>query len=314
MRKLLWLTAAALLAAGCSSASGREAAAENVPDPRPLGGALHFTAAESAALHRAEEQGVKRCMESRGLDYSVVPGGDARRTATASPYGLLTRGRAAQDGYGLTVQRLKKPPADPNAQRVSALSERARRAWDEALKGAPDGPREEIALKDGPTVSVPTDSCVAVARRALYGASWERSYYTLQHVSNAIVRDTLDHALVRAAERKWAACMRDEGFRYRHREDPLKALRQRLDSAGSDTAALRAAGKEELRIAVRDAACQAEAGLAEQVLRAQKEVEKALPRARTAVLKDLRTARQAALSRAARETPVSNLADKGRTT
>ncbi|QOV36134.1 hypothetical protein IM697_39995 [Streptomyces ferrugineus] len=298
MRRLLWLTAAALLVAGCSTSPGHEAAAEDQPDPHPLGGALRYTAAESAALHRAEEREVRKCMADRGFGYSVVPVGDTRGTTAASPYGLLTRSQAAQNGYGLTVQRLREPPADPNAQRLSALSERDRRAWEEALKGTADGPREEIELQDGPTVSIPTDACVYVARKALYGTSWDRNYYTLQHLRGSIVKDTLDHALVKAAERKWATCMRDEGFRYQGRKDPLKAVKKRLDSARSDRAALRATGKEELRIAVRDAACQAEVGLAEQIARAQKRVEKALPQAGTSMLKDFRGARQAALKRA----------------
>ncbi|MET9991228.1 hypothetical protein ABZ061_16885 [Streptomyces mutabilis] len=298
MRRLLWLTAAALLAAGCSTAPGGEAAAVKQPDPRPLGGALHFTAAESAALHAAEEQEVRKCMASRGFDYDAVPVGDVGRRAAESPYGLLTRTRAAQDGYGLTVERLRKPPVDPNAQRVSALTERDRRAWEGALKGAADGPREEIELPGGPTVSVPTDSCVTAASRALYGASWERDHYAVQHLRNTVVKDTLDHPLVKSAERKWAACMRDEGFRYEHREDPLVALKKRLDSDGSDAAALRATGREELRIAVRDAACQVEASVAEQVSRAQKQVEKALPPARTSLLKEFRAARDTALRRA----------------
>ncbi|MFI8949306.1 hypothetical protein ACIGO6_22640 [Streptomyces sp. NPDC053750] len=302
MRRLLWLTAAALLAAGCSASPGGGAAARKQPDPRPLGGALHYTAAESAALHRAEEQEVRTCMTSRGFDYDAIPVGDVERRAAESPYGLLTPSRAAQDGYGLTVQRLRKPPADPNAQRVSALAERDRRAWEGALKGAANGPREEIELPGGPTVSVATDSCVSVARRALYGASWDRNQYALQSLRNSVVTDTLDHSLVRSAERKWAACMRDEGFRYAHREDPLKALKKRLDSAGSDAAALRATGREELRIAVRDAACQAEAGLAEQISRAQKQVEKALPPARTSLLEEFRAARDAALRQAGART------------
>ncbi|MEU9199299.1 hypothetical protein [Streptomyces sp. NPDC048332] len=298
MRRLLWLSAAAVLAAGCSTAPGGEAVAERLPDPRPLGGVLDPTAAEYTALHRAEELEVRTCMESRGFDYEVRPVGDVRRKAAESPYGLLTRSRAGQDGYGLTAERLRKPTADPNARRVSTLAARDRRAWEEALKGAADGPREQIELPDGPTVSVPTDSCVTAASRALYGTSWYRNRLALQNLRNSIVADTLDHPLVKSAEQKWSACMRDEGFRYEDRQVPVKALHERLAAAGSDPAALRATGREELRIAVRDAACQARTGLAEQVLRAQKQVEKALPAARTSMLNAFRTARRAALERA----------------
>lgn len=305
MRGLLWLSAAALLVAGCSTSPGDGAAAGKQPDPRPLGGALHYTAAESAALHRAEEQEVRTCMASRGFDYDATPVGDGRRRATENPYGLLTRSRAAQDGYGLTVERLRKPPADPNARRVSALAERDRRAWEGALKGAADGSREEIELPDGPTVSVATGSCVSVARRALYGASWDRIHYSVQSLRNSVVTDTLDHSLVRSAERKWAACMRDGGFPYAHREDPLKTLRKRLDAAGADREALRATGREELRTAEQDAGCQVEAGLAEHVARAQEKVEKALPSARTALVEDFLALRGTALKRAEARGPAA---------
>ncbi|KUL39753.1 hypothetical protein ADL12_14940 [Streptomyces regalis] len=235
-------------------------------------------------------------MRSRGFGYSEVPVGDVQREAATSPYGLLPRSRAAQDGYGLTVQRLKTPPADPNAQRLSALSERERGVWEAALKGAENGPRQVIELPEGPSLSIPTGSCASVARQKVYGTSWERNHFTLQNLSNSIVEDTLDHPLVKAAERKWVVCMRHEGFPYQDREDPLRAMRRHLDSGKSDAAGLRATGEEELRIARRDAACQAEADLAEQVARAQKLVESALSPARTSVLKDFRAARQAALT------------------
>ncbi len=55
---------------------------------------------------------MRKCMASRGCGYDAIPVGDVQRRAAESPYGLLTRGRAAQDDFGLTVERLKKPPAD----------------------------------------------------------------------------------------------------------------------------------------------------------------------------------------------------------
>ncbi|MFD7867925.1 hypothetical protein [Streptomyces sp. NPDC057682] len=300
MRTLLWPAAAVFLVAGCSTPPGGGAAAQHRPDPRPLDRVLDVTAAQSAALHRAEEQEVRTCMTARGFAYAVRPVSDARRSATPSPYGLLTESRARQNGYGLTVDRLRKRPPDPNARRLAALNDHDRRVWEAALQGAPDGPREEIALPDGPTMSVSTDSCVTAATRALYGASWERNLFTLQNLANTVVADALAHPLVRAAERKWAACMRDQGFPYENRQDPLRALEKRLTAAGTDQAALRATGREELRIAGQDAACQAESGLAERILRAQNRIEKALPPVRTSVLADVRTARRRALERAER--------------
>ncbi|MFG2546428.1 hypothetical protein ACGFOM_28760 [Streptomyces sp. NPDC048594] len=297
-RNVLWLTAAVLFVAGCSQSSGHKAAAEPQLDPRPLGGAVHFTAAEAAALHRAEEHNVQKCMKKHGFDYRTVPVGDVQGAAAASRYGLLTPRRAAQDGYGLIAQRLSKTPSDPNARPFAGLSETDRRAWEERLKGAVDGPKQEIRLPDGLTVTIAPDSCVSVARQELYGPDWDQQYYTLQGLSNSIADDTLDHPLVTAAERKWVTCMRDEGFRYRDRNDPLKALKKQVDAAGTDSAALQAAGKEELRLATHDATCQTEADLAEQVARAQQQVERNLASSATTILTSYRAALNAALKRA----------------
>ncbi|MFC8533017.1 hypothetical protein ACFUJY_03570 [Streptomyces sp. NPDC057249] len=290
MRRLLWLSAAALLAAGCSTAPGGGAATEDPPDPRPLGGVLDHTAAESAALHRAEEREVRTCMAGRGFGYAEIPVSEARRTPTPSPYGLLTPGRAARNGYGLTVERLRQPPPDPNAPRLAALTADDRRAWQKALKGTPDGPHEKIALAGGPTLSVPTDSCVTLANRTLYGPTWDRDLFTVQHLRNTIVKNTLARPSVKAAEHEWAACMRDKGFRYEDRRAPLRALSRKLAEAGTDPAALRATGREELRIAAQDAACQTATHLAARIEDAQRATEKALPPSRTAALPALRTA------------------------
>lgn len=300
MRMLLWPAAAVFLVAGCSAPPGGGAAAEQRPDPRPLGGVLDFTAAQSASLHRAEEQEVRTCMTARGFGYTVRPVSEARRTATASPYGLLTEGRARQNGYGLTVEQVRKRPSDPNSSRLAGLNAHDRRLWEAALQGDPEGPRDNITLPDGPTLSVSTDSCVTAATKALYGAAWDRNLFVLQDLANAVVTDTLAHPLVRAAERKWAACMRDKGFRFQNRQDPLTAVERRISAAGSDRTALRAAGREEVRIARQDAACQTGAGLAGRILRAQKQIEKALPAARTSVLAEVRAARRGALERAER--------------
>ncbi len=298
MRRLLWLTVAALLTAGCSTASGRQAG-DAQPHPRPLNGALHLTAAEATVLHAAEERRVRICMRERGFTYRTVPADDAGRSAAAGPYGLLAVAQAARDGYGLTSRRLDGPPKDPNEEHLASLSEAGRGEWNTALKGDPEGTdREKVVLPDGPTVTFDPESCVHLAQQRLYGDGWTRDHYLFQSLRNQVVRDTLGRPAVRKAERAWASCMQAAGFDHRSRSDAAAAVRERVRKAG-DGEALRAAGALEMRTAKQDAACQAEVALADRIAAAQERVEDALPENRTSGLDDFRAARQKVLADAA---------------
>ncbi|MEN3586162.1 hypothetical protein AAH978_18680 [Streptomyces sp. ZYX-F-203] len=308
MRHVLWLTAAALLVAGCAGAPGHEASAERQPDPRPLAGALELDPSESAALHRAEERGVAACMAERGLVYREAP---VVPPSAAGPYGLLTAESAARDGYGLTRGHTTGPPDDPNVRHLATLSGRERRLWEEALKGTPDGPSRRFTLAGGATVRVPADSCVATARRKLYGASWDTHHYQVQDLRNAVVTDTLDDPRVAASERAWADCMREAGFRYGDREAAAVDVRSRLDAAGTDAAAVRKAARDEARVAGQDAECQRAASLAEAVAQAQRRVERDLTSADRALLDAFRARSDAALRRA-RSAPTTSAEELGR--
>ncbi|NEB12047.1 hypothetical protein G3I32_24925 [Streptomyces coelicoflavus] len=300
MRRLLWPTAAVLLAAGCGSASGGEAP---VPDPRPLGRAADFTAAERTVLHHAEEAAVQRCMERRGFAYRPVPAADFRRSAESSPYGLLTSDRAAQDGYGMTGGLLQGQPPDPNATVRAALPEQERRQWQRALRGSrTEGPKQVIDVPGGPTVRVPADSCVQEATEEVYGKGWDERYLLVQGLRNRVVKKAMADDGVREAVARWADCMKKEGHAFRELQDGPRAVQRALDRAEKQggRAALQKAGRTELRLARLDAGCQRSAKLAEAVDAAQTAVERALPTADRSALSAFRTARDQALAKARR--------------
>ncbi|MEV7872056.1 hypothetical protein AB0P17_39470 [Streptomyces sp. NPDC088124] len=76
-RPLRTVAAVVLLTAGCA-APGREAATEaDVPVPRPLSGAVYFSATEQTALRDSEEALVRACMRDRGYAYRTGPARDA---------------------------------------------------------------------------------------------------------------------------------------------------------------------------------------------------------------------------------------------
>lgn len=265
----LLLAGVAILAAGCQS-SGREAPDEP-PDPRPLNGVVHFTATQESALWQAEEEGVRACMRERGHRYVSVEEQDTRRTAAASPYGLLRPGWSEDDGYGMTAEVFAGPPSDPNEGHLAGLTEEEAADWRRALLGEEENFRE-IVLADGPTIGYDPDSCVGVARAGVYGAEWPDLYYPMEQLSNEVVELTRESGGFRGAEALWAGCMAERGLAYESLEDPRREIQDLL----SEGATPEVAGERELELARTDLECQLETGLHEEVERAQQEVEQAV--------------------------------------
>jgi hypothetical protein len=309
MRRPLWLAAAALLVAGCS-ASGHEAAG-GTPDPRPFSGATHFSSDEARVLHRAEEAEVGACMERRGLTYRTATGGDARRDAADSPYGLLRPGWAGSDGYGMTARVLAGPPPDPNEAHLAGLSDRERSRWRTALLGD-EGDREEITVPGGPTLAYSPDSCVHIARTEVYGDGWTRLEFSLQHAGNEVIERTYRSPGFRGAQAEWARCMREEGYAYRTLEDPRDRIQRMLDAARGDPGRLRAAGRAELASARQDLDCQLGVDLHRRVAEAQRTAEEPVRRRWAADLERFAGMREAAVGRARHMTESGSPSAPGR--
>ncbi|MEU0302656.1 hypothetical protein ABZ252_24800 [Streptomyces sp. NPDC006175] len=255
MRRLLWTAAALLLTAGCA-APGREAATEpDVSAPLPLAGAMYFSAAERTALRKSEESLIRICMRERGHEYRIGPAHDARRAAAVNPYTVLSPQWSRSDGYGLTGEALEGPPEDPNAKMLAALPEAEREDWQKALLGSLDD-HMKISLPSGRTVSYDPGSCAQQARDEVYGRNWPELRYTVEDLSNEVIRRTLDSADFREVEKGWARCMADLGHSYASLEDPRKEILDRLARAKGDRDRVLAVGDRELDLAEDDLSCQ----------------------------------------------------------
>ncbi|MFF2374136.1 hypothetical protein ACFVUW_07105 [Streptomyces xiamenensis] len=258
-----------MLVAGCSL-SGHETPPD-LPDPRPLGGAVHFTADQRSALWAAEEAGVRACMRERGHPYVSPEPGDSRRAAASSPYALLRPGWAESDGYGMTAEHIGGLPPDPNEDHLAGLTEEEEEIWRRALVGDEENVRE-IVLGEGLTTGDDPGSCVGVARAEVYGTEWPELYDPMEQLSNEVIELTRESGGFRGAEALWAGCMAERGLGYESLEDPRREIQELLMEGASS----QAAGERELELARTDLECQIETGLHEEVERAQQEVEQAV--------------------------------------
>ncbi|CAM5486627.1 MULTISPECIES: hypothetical protein [Streptomyces] len=271
MRRLLWLAAAAcFLVAGCT-ASGHEGRAGGEL-PRPLSGAVHFSAGQADALRGMEEKEIRSCMRERGHVYRTAPVSDPRRLAAENPYGLLDADWAEDDGYGITAGHLAGRPQDPNASYVSSLPKAERAAWEKALLGEEENHRT-LALPDGMEIGYDPRSCVEVASSTVYGKRWTELRYLMESLTNDIVTAVRDTPRFRDAERAWADCMAERGHGYRKLSEPRSETERRLEKTGQDPVAQRSVGRDELALAHDDLACQRDTDLARAVAEAQAKVE-----------------------------------------
>ncbi|MFD5749888.1 hypothetical protein [Streptomyces sp. NPDC127033] len=297
MRRPLWTAAAAvLLMAGCA-APGHEAATEaDVPVPRPLSGAVHFSAAEQRALRDSEEALVRACMRDRGYEYRIGPARDARRAAAVNPYTLLSPRWSRSDGYGLTGEVLRGPPNDPNADMLAALPDPEREEWEEALLGRRED-HVEISLPSGRRIGYSPHACVQVARDEVYGTGWAELRYVVEDLSNEAVRRTLASSGFHAAEAEWAGCMAGLGYSYTTLEDPRKEILDQLADADGDHDRVRAVGDRELALARDDLTCQLDTHTHRRIADAQAKAEEQVRAGAERELGRFQQSKRAALSR-----------------
>ncbi|WP_405385854.1 hypothetical protein OG596_37690 [Streptomyces sp. NBC_01102] len=271
MRRLLWPAAAAcFLVAGCT-ASGHEGPAGDEL-PRPLSGAVHFSAGQADALRRMEEEEIRSCMRERGHVYRTAPVSDPRRLAAENPYGLLDADWAEDDGYGITAEQLAGRPQDPNASYVSSLPKAGHAAWEEALLGEEENHRT-LTLPDGAEIGYDPRSCVEVASSTLYGERWTELRYLMESLTNLIATAVRDAPGFRDAELAWADCMAEQGHEYRKLSEPRSETGRRLEKTDRDPVAQRSVGRDELALARDDLACQRDTDLAGAVTEAQVKAE-----------------------------------------
>lgn len=229
-----------------SQTQGRPAAGE------PAGGLRDLTRAEEAAIDRAEEVLVKKCMKDKGLPYwtSRVAGADERKSgryvnddvAWARAYGL---GRSFEKA--VEKGRLE----DRTAEYHETLPKQERIRYSLALIGSFDDVIS-VDTPSGGTYQTPRTGCLVDAGTQLYGEHkrWYRAKKTVTTTTPAYVPKVLGDERLTTVLKPWSRCMSEAGYDY---ADP-NALREGRDTLtkGMDDGEAEAA---EIAAAVAEAKC-----------------------------------------------------------
>lgn len=314
------LTLLPLLLAGCASAAGPAGADAAPPSPResvrtaaappavaatpqldsandrplPLDPYL-LNAEQQAAVEKAQQKLIVRCMASFGLTYTPPSGSGGRRDSDApttrvdSRYGHQSAALMAKWGYHPEGGVPAGAGAKPSGPSVSPEMELVLRGTADAAARAGSGGREVNGRK------VPERGCIGEAVKELTGAA-EGGIGDTQFADDAkftTLEQSRNDARTQAVFRRWSQCMKDAGFDY---PDPLAALGDpQWRKAPLPT-------PQELKVATADAACRhahnvvgvwyaVDAGYQQQVIAANAA---AMAEARTAVETQVRAAARVA--------------------
>ena len=174
-------------------------------------------AAQSMEFERRTEELIARCMAEEGFAY--VP---AVRPMSASSFMFDEESFAREQGFGITTWYGQESPfestddgwIDPNRSIVDALSDSERDAYYRVLYGSSLGDSDAA----GPAVDDPDpnpfgEGCQGKAFEAVYGALeevWRKLGPKFDELSARMDADPR----FQEANRGWAECMADRGYRY----------------------------------------------------------------------------------------------------
>lgn len=264
---------------------------------------------EDYVLRTVQEQLVEDCMRRRGFTYLRNAFSDDTEAAAPRSEGPGDIDAAPTEGYGIVRairdHETSKPRSERNTAVLARMTVEQRGAFLEALRGpailASDpsvrSMVESVPLPGGGRAYWYRDSCLAEARRALYGTDYEHN--ELGYAQAFLRRDMLGKAAsdpeYQASLDAWRTCMRGRGFD----DDHPGAAGNRLASAyHQGKLSLDELRTQEVSTATADAECYAQSGVAS----ARRDAE---ARAEAQVIEDngepiaaMRRARDEALQRA----------------
>ncbi|MCB5163267.1 hypothetical protein LG634_00150 [Streptomyces bambusae] len=214
-----------------------------------------ITTAERELLQTAEQMLVQSCMQQQGFRYWPVdrhPIPEYREF----PYVVDDVNWARTYGYGAELERRMKEmdASSPNKKYVAALTPDRRRQWLQTYHGSGSG-WLKAKLPRGGVLSHSDAGCASKAQRLLYQDL--QGWY--QARESAIDRKGLKQDRVVADDRfaasteQWARCMRRSGHAYTSPADIREAL---------EKTSLRTEPKQQVTLAVAEAVCAEESGLA----------------------------------------------------
>jgi hypothetical protein len=256
---------AAILVAGCGGGDKSSEPPQEVEEQ--LG--LSLSGTGSMERQTQVEGRIRDCMSAQGFEYTPVDP-FARQQAITGKARMSDEEFLKQFGYGIsTLFGRGNTQSDPNDRIRKNLPAQDRAAYDRALGGDNPGVTFAEALDTGDFSEL--GGCTKQASEAAFGggALLTALVGKLDELDERIVQD---QRMVRATE-KWAACMRDQGYRYEDSdqidEDLLKRFQAIVGTGvrpgatvspdpgiSYDPAALAELKREEVKIANADLACE----------------------------------------------------------
>lgn len=210
------------------------------------------SAADRRSLHLAEQILIADCLRAQGFAYEVRTLAD-EPPPRRFPYVLDDVAWARRHGYGRDEERriAARKAADPNERYFRGLPPGRQKAALAALNGArPTG--LSARMPGGGVVVASDEGCTARARSRLYGdlQGWFAARLTVANLTPLYVPKVREDTEFRRAAGAWARCMAARGHRYASPD----ALREALPGVRTRAA--------EIRLAVAEAGCAGESGLA----------------------------------------------------
>ncbi|MER8006760.1 hypothetical protein [Streptomyces sp. NPDC094149] len=248
------------VALGCVAAGGLIVAAEErPPDAGKAAGAAvrDLTAEEKNRLYQAEQLLLRTCMRDHGFEYRPVPRNPVPQ-AREFPYVVDDVAWARKHGYGSDIQRemARLREQDVNQRYFRSLP-RERRA--KALRAANGQDPNGVTARalDGMVLRRSTEGCQSDADRVLYGdlAAWFQAKVTQDSLPEVRHKRVMADPAFGRAVKQWARCMRAAGHPY---ASPAQLREEALSGPGEPALAQR----QEIRLAVAEAHCAADSGLA----------------------------------------------------
>ncbi|MGV9251206.1 hypothetical protein [Streptomyces sp. NPDC003697] len=269
-KALLWTLAMTglLFVTACSSAD------------RPsedAGGRLRtgLTDAERKLLGEAEQQLIADCMRNHGFQYRLAPDMPGSELETPERrFGLDDVAWARGHGYGLAEaaasgDRDGKAAVEksPQALYITSLSPRRQADFDRALNGT-DRAAIVVPAPGRGKIFTSADGCQADARRHLYGdlQKWTEAKAAVVNLEYYTYDDVVAEPRYTKALADWRTCMKSRGLAYPSSSEAIGAVAKENRSRTAEEAR-----KHETTVAVADAECNREAGLARIGARLQRE-------------------------------------------
>ncbi|WP_156724521.1 hypothetical protein [Streptomyces apocyni] len=251
------------------------AAADRPSEDEDTGGRLRtgLSDAERALLSEAEQRLITNCMRDKGFQYGLDP--DAPRTeAPERRFGLDDVAWARRHGYGLadaarSGDRGGKAAAEnsPQTRYLASLPSRRKAEFDRALNGT-DRAAIVVPAPGRGQIFTSADGCQADARGRLYGdlRKWTEAKATVVNLAYVTFDDVVAEPRYTRALTDWRACMKTRGLAYPSSSEAISAVAKENRSRTAEDAR-----KHEVTVAVADAECNREAGLARTGARLQRE-------------------------------------------